>query len=110
VLLVRGAEAAVERAAFLHLRPELERDRARLVESLLCQVQLRIRVDQRLEGAVFAAALAQDHAVVAHVHFGVDHRLADRADRLRVLQEDLVAIDLRRPGLNYGHLPRSLHA
>ncbi len=94
VLLVLGAQAAVERTAVLHLGLELERQRARLVEPLLRHVELRVRVDERLEEALLGAALAHDHAVVAHVHLGVDHRLADRADRLGVLEEDLVPVDL----------------
>src|SRR4029450_6483846 len=108
VLLVLGAEAAVERAAVDYLGLELERDRPRLVEALLREIELRVRVDERLEEAVLAAAFAQDYQVVAHVHLGVDHRLADRTDRLRVLEEDLVAIDLRSPALNHGATPRLL--
>jgi hypothetical protein len=108
VLLVLGTHPAVERAALDDLGLELERDRPGLVEALLRQVQLGVRVDERLEQAVLAAALAQDHPVVAHVHLGVDHRLAQRADRLRVLEEDLVAIDLHGPRLNFRHRLHSL--
>ncbi|HEY3051408.1 MAG TPA: hypothetical protein VGJ40_06740 [Gaiellaceae bacterium] len=93
VLLVLGAEAAVERAAVLDLGLELERQRPRLVEAQLTHVQLGVRVDERLEAAVLRAALAQQHAIVADVELGVDDHLAHRADRLRVLEEDLVAVD-----------------
>jgi hypothetical protein len=95
VLLVLGADAAVERAVLLDLGLELERQRAGLVEAQLTHVQLGIGVDKRLEAAVLRAALAQQHAVVADVDLGVDDLLAHRADRLRVLEEDLVAVDPR---------------
>jgi hypothetical protein len=93
VLLVLGAEAAVERAAVLHLGLELEGQRPGLVEAKLGRVQLGVRVDERLERPVLGAALAHDYAVVADVHLSVDHPLAERADRLGQLEEDLGPVD-----------------
>ncbi len=107
VLLVLRAKAAVERAAVLHLGLEGERDRPRLVEPLLGEVELGVGVDERLEHAVLAAALPHEHAVVADVHFGVDHHLADGADRLRQLEEDLVAVGLRRGALGHALCDRA---
>ena len=66
-------------------------------------VHLGVAVEQRLEDAVVPAPLAEEHLVVADVHLGVDHRLAHRADALRVLQEHLVTID-PGPWLAVGHV------
>ena len=96
VLLVVWAQAAVERATLYHFRLGLERQRARLVEPQRIEVHLGIAVEQGLELAVLPAAFAHEHRVVPNVHLGVDHPLADRADALRQLDEDLVAIDARR--------------
>ena len=95
VLLVLGAEPAVERAALGHLGLELERQRAGLVVALLRHVELGVRVDERLELAVVGAALAQHDPVVADQHLGVHHDLAQGADRLRVLEEDFFAVPAR---------------
>ena len=103
VLLVLRAEAAVERAAVDDLGLELERDGARPVEAHRVEVHPGVAVDERLELAVLAAALAQVHPVVADVHLRVDHRLAHRADAPGELDEDLVAVDLdHRPSLARG--------
>jgi len=93
VLLVVGAQAAVERAAVTDLGLGLERDRARLVEALRRHVHLGVAVQQRLEGSVVPTPLAQEHLVVAGVDLGVDHRLAHGADALRALEEHLVTVD-----------------
>ena len=95
VLLVLGAEPAVEGAPALDVCARLEGDRARLVEALRREPHLGIRVDEGLEGPVVPAPLAQVDTVIADVHLGVDDRLADRTDALRVLDEDLVPLSLR---------------
>jgi hypothetical protein len=92
VLLVLRADAAVQRAARIDVGLQRERERARLVEPLLRQIQLGVGVDQRLELAVLGAALAHQHPVLPHVHLGVDHPFAHGADRPRELQEHLVAV------------------
>jgi len=84
-----GTQAAVRRASVTHLGLELQRQRTRLVEPDTVHVHLGVAVDQRLELAVRATALAQIHLVVADVHLRVDDDLAHRADRLRELDEHL---------------------
>jgi hypothetical protein len=103
VLLVLRAQAAVERAPVLHLGLGLERDGAGLVEPQRVEVHLGVGVEERVELAVLRAPLAEEHLVVLGVDLAVDHGLADRADALRVLEEDLVAIDLLPvPGHRHG--------
>src|SRR5919109_2670151 len=90
-----GASSATKRRSLASRIPFVgEREGAGLVEALLAQVELGVGVDERLEAPVLWAALAQEHAVVADVHLRVDDRLADRTDRLRVLEEHLVPVDL----------------
>jgi hypothetical protein len=89
---VLRAQAAVERAAVPHLRLQLERERPRFVVAELLHIELRIGVDERFEAAVLGAALAQHDFVVADVHFRTHDPLAQRADRPRELEEDLVAL------------------
>jgi hypothetical protein len=96
VLLVLGAEAAVEWAAVMHLGLELERDGARLVVAQLSEVELRVGIDQRFERAVLRTALAHDDLVVTDVQLRVDHALAKGADRTGQLEKDLVSVDLPR--------------
>ena len=86
------AEPAIERTAVARLRLKLERQLARLVEAELRQVELGVRVDERLERPVLGAALAQHDFVVADIDLGVDDPLAHGADRSRELEEDLVAL------------------
>ncbi len=73
-----------------------QRDGPRLVEALGVKPHLGVRVDERLEGTVLFASLAQVDAVIADVDLGVDHYFADRADAFGVLHEHFVTIYLRR--------------
>jgi hypothetical protein len=91
VLLVLRAEAAVKRAPVSRLGLEFERERPRLVEAQLRHVELGVGVDKRLERSVLGAALAQHELVLPDVDLDVDDPLAERADRPRQLEEDLVA-------------------
>ncbi|WP_233163227.1 hypothetical protein, partial [Glycomyces salinus] len=61
---------------------------------------------------MISAAFAQENLVGSDVDLRVDHGLADRADRFRVLDEDLVAFafgwGFRGLGrLGFGHRPES---
>jgi len=92
VLLVFRAQPAVRRAAVADLGLEGQRDRAGLVEAGAVEVHPRVAVYQRLELAVFRAALTQVHLVVTEVDLSVDDDLAHGADRLRELDEHLIPV------------------
>lgn len=105
VLLVLRTDTAVKRTAIPNLALELKRDRPRPVETLLRHIQLGVGIDERLEQAMLQATLAHDHTTLAHVDLSVDHRLTNRANRLRVLKENLVALDPLRSLSTHPHTP-----
>ncbi len=93
MLLVIRAQPAVQGATPGDLGLGLQRDRARLVEAHGLEVPVGTGVQQRFEAAVVGAALPQVQLVVPDVDLRVGDDLADRADALGVLDEDLVAVD-----------------
>ena len=76
MLLVVGAESAVVRAAFFHLRREFNRNRARLVEFRRTRVGLGVTVDQTFEQAMIRAPLAHIDLVVADQDMPINYAAA----------------------------------
>ena len=92
VLLVLGAQAAVQRAAVLDLGAEFQWDGARLVELDRVHVHLGVGTDDALEPAVVRAPFPHVDLVVADDDLGVDHRFALGADAAGQFVEDVVCV------------------
>ena len=92
VLLVFGAEAAIERAAVVDLGAEVEGYSAGLVETDAADVHLGVGADDALKPTVFGASLAHVDLVVADDYLGVYDRLAFRANGAGEFVKDIVGI------------------
>ena len=83
MLGVLGADPAVARTAQLRRGLAQQRRGPGPVEALHRPPALRVAIGERLDRAVLGALAAQEHAPVAFVQLGVEHRAAVRADRAR---------------------------
>src|SRR5712691_769351 len=92
VLLVIGAEAAIERASVPYLRLRLERVGPRLVEAEGVRIHVGVAVDERFESTVLHTSFAQEDLAFTDIYLGLDDDLADRTDALGQLDEHLIAV------------------
>src|SRR5205823_10834354 len=92
VLLVLGAETAIERTTLFDLGLESKRQRSRLVVTEDARVEIGVSEHDRLERAVVGATLPHHHLAVAKMDLRVDHPATDRTERPRKLQEAQRAI------------------
>src|SRR5205823_12951627 len=95
VLLVLGAETAIERTTLFDLGLESKRQRSRLVMTEDARVEIGVSEHDRLERAVVGATLPHHHLAVAKMDLSVDHPATDRTERPRDLPEDRLALRAR---------------
>ena len=108
MLLVIGAEPAIVRAAFFHLRRVDERNRAFLDVGQRLEKPIRVAADERLALTVSRALLPQIHLPVANQANAIDGFLAGRTEAFRERVEGLLV----SRGLEDGELgidDRKLH-
>ena len=95
VLLVLGAETAIERTTLFDLGLESKRQRSRLVMTEDARVEIGVSEHDRLERAVVGATFPHHHLAVAKMDLRVDHPATDRTERPRDLPEDRLALRAR---------------
>src|SRR5579883_1355693 len=92
MLLVIGAEAAVQRTALLHRHLKMARQRARLVVLALAEIVRRIRREQGTHRAMLRAGLHQIDLVVLNNHLGLNDPQAPGAKAVSEIMVDVGAI------------------
>ena len=90
VLLMVGAESAVERAAIANLCRELKRDPARTVVLGCAHVHLGVGAYDALEASVLGTPFLHVDASVSDVDLGVEDPVAYGADATGQFYEDRV--------------------
>jgi hypothetical protein len=101
VLLVVGAQAAIERATVFDFGGKLKRERAGLVVRLNASVQFRVAKGEGFKHTMLRATLAEEHFVITQKNMSVNHPLAGGAQAPGEFPENFGAVGFLNSGVGH---------